>query len=64
MLVFFFKNHDHVNQKSRNYDLLFALNLEKQQQQKKKTNKQQRQQQYTSLNQASNGKHIPVADPG
>ena len=36
MLVFFLKNHDHVNQKSRNYDLLFALNLEKQQQQQKR----------------------------
>ena len=63
MLVFFL-NHDHVNQKSRSYDLLFTLNLEKKTTTKKKTNKQQRQQQYTSLNQASNGKHIAVADPG
>ena len=38
MLVFFFKNHDHVNQKSRNYDLLFALTWEKKQQQKKTNN--------------------------
>ena len=53
-----------MNQKSRNYDLLFALNLGKKQQQQKKTNKQQWQQQYTSLNHASNGKHIPAADPG
>ena len=60
MLVFFL-NHDHVNQKCRNYDLLFALNLEKKQQQQKKTNKQQ---QYTSLNHASNVKHILAADPG
>ena len=60
MLVFFL-NHDHVNQKCRNYDLLFALNLEKKQRQQKKTNKQQ---QYTALNHASNGKHIPAADPG
>ena len=50
-----------MNQKSRNYDLLFALNLGKKQQQQTKTNKQQ---QYTSLNHASNGKHIPAADPG
>ena len=65
MLVFFL-NHDHVNQKCRNYDLLFTLNLEEKPQQQKKTNKQlqQRQQQYTSLNHASNGKHTPVADLG